>query len=181
MLEIDVPKQELFNEETGEYINTPAFHLQLEHSLLSIQKWESKWHKPFLGEEKTIEEIVDYIRCMTINKLSSPDLYNYLPKSVIMQISDYIKNPMTATKIYESPESGLRRPGEKITAELIYYWMISLNIPVEFQKWHINQLLTLIKLVNKKEMPQKKLSKQEAARQRSMLNAQRRAAMHSKG
>lgn len=188
MLEIVIPEQhhEFFDEVKEEFlppVDIAETKLQLEHSLISIRKWEQKWHKPFLGEEdKTYEELLDYIRCMTLNYVSDPKVYNWIPKYLIDEVMKYIKDPMTATWFSKDALIGAQKnSSEVITAEIIYYWMISLSIPVEFQKWHLNTLLTLIKVVNIKNQKPKKMDKKTAARRRAELNAQRRAKYNSKG
>lgn len=184
MLEIIIPAEKLWGEGNEEFINVPETKLQLEHSLISLKKWESKWHKPFLGnQEKTTEEMVDYIRCMTINKGVDPNIYICIPSDKLKEISDYIKDKHTATTITNLEESGIKKPGGRktITAEVIYCWMILLNIPVEFQKWHLGQLLTLIKVVNLETSPKKKMSRREAAKQRAALNEARRKKYNTRG
>ena len=180
MLTITIPETEEFNEATGEFVYTKAQTLQLEHSLVSISKWESKWCKPFLGkQEKTSEEVIDYIKCMTLNKNISDDVYNCLTQSNITAINEYIGAPMTAT-YFSNNERG-KRNSEQITSELIYYWMIALNIPFECQKWHINRLLTLIRVCNVKNAPPKKMSKREIISRNAALNAARRQQLNTKG
>lgn len=189
MLEIVIPKQdydEYFDEKKEEFI--PEVHIketkiQLEHSLISLKRWEQKWHKPFLMEkDKTYAEMVDYIRCMTLNHGIDSEIYYYIPKDVIEKVAKYIKDPMTATTIKENNiVSSQKNSKEGITAEIIYYWMISLNIPVEFQKWHLNQLLTLIKVVSIKNKKPDKVDKVKAAKERAELNRKRRAQFNSKG
>ena len=184
MKEIFIPEQELYNDSTAEFIQIKNTTLQLEHSLISLKKWEQKWHKPFLKkEDKTVEEIVDYIQCMTLNgKSVDPIVYKYLPTNAIEEVTEYIKDPMSATWFSDNSLMGAQKnPNEIVTAEIIYYWMISLNIPVEFEKWHLNQLLTLIKVVSIKNSPKKKMPRREAAQQRAALNAARRAKYNSKG
>lgn len=183
MFLLTIPEQEFWNEKTGEFIQVKETNLQLEHSLISLKKWESKWHKPFLGKgDKTNEEILDYIRCMTIGHVSDPKIYNYISQKTITDIIAYIDDPMTATWFSNDKKVGAaKKNNEIITNEIIYYWMISLNIPVEFQKWHLNQLLTLIKVVNIKNEPKKKMSKRDELKQRSALNAARRAKYNTKG
>lgn len=182
MLRVVIPPSDLYNEETNEFIFVKGAELQLEHSLISLKKWESKWHKPFLGkkgsaiiDDKTAEEILDYIRCMTITTNVDPEIYKYIPASELEKIFSYIEDPMTATWFGEdkNKEQGFTR-GKVITAEVIYYWMIKLNIPVEFQKWHLNQLLTLIRVINAEETPSKKMSKEELLARNAKLNAARR-------
>ncbi|MGB4293547.1 MAG: hypothetical protein WBJ37_11785, partial [Bacteroidales bacterium] len=145
MLQITIPAVELWDERKQEFVTTKEQTLQLEHSLVSISKWESKWCKPFLSkQEKTSEETLDYIKCMTITQNVDPEVYNYLTNKNIEEINNYINAPMTAT--YFSDEKTSKTSREQVTAELIYYWMIALNIPFECQKWHLNRLLTLIKV-----------------------------------
>lgn len=184
MLEIIIPPREIFLEEEGLFIKLKGGFLQLEYSLISIRKWESKWHVSFLDEkEKTAEQMIDYIRCMTINRGIDPELYNYLPAWAIQKVADYIKDPMTATtfkSILGSKNSGKK---ERITAELIYYWMIAAGVPIECEKWHLNQLLTLIKIVEIKTADPKKnkLDRASAAAERDRINKRNRAKYKSKG
>ena len=180
MLEIDVPARELYDETTDQFIPIAATTLKLEHSLVSISKWESKWCKPFLGrEEKTTEETIDYIRCMTLTQNVDPNVYRALTNDNINKIHNYINAPMTATTFRENPNAPKSR--EIITSELVYYWMITLGIPVEFQKWHFNRLLTLIRVFNIKNKPPKKMSQREIMANNTALNNARRKAMHTKG
>ena len=183
MLEITVPAQEVWDDEKEEFVFSSAFkewHLQLEHSLVSLSKWERKWHKPFFSKrDKTLPEIIDYIKCMTITKNVPSEVYDRISKSqtLIDQISAYIDDPMTATTFRNDPSKRGSREG--ITAELIYYWMISQGIPVEFEKWHINSLLTLIRVCNVKNSPGKKMSAADITRRNEALNKARRAKHHS--
>lgn len=173
MLEITVPAAEMFDESTQEFIESKEQTLQLEHSLVSLSKWESKWHKAFLSKrEKTFEETIDYIRCMTITKNVDPSVYFNLSKENVEAINRYIEDPMTATYIAEDPNGSIG--GDVVTSELIYYWMISLNIPQEYQKWHLNRLLSLIKVCNVKNTPAKKMSQSELMRRHSAINEARR-------
>lgn len=192
MLQVSIPEvnEEFFNEKTEEffYVKFPGVVLQLEHSLISLRKWEQKWHKPFLGngcEERTQEELSDYVRCMTIKSIPNevdPNVYRWIPDHVMNKILDYIKDPMSGTTIYENGLIGAQRnKRETVSAEIIYYWMIALNIPVEFEKWHLNQLLTLIKVVNIKNSKEEKMDPKTAAKQRAALNKARRAKYKSKG
>lgn len=181
MLQIIIPEQELWDEKNQQFLKTKAQTLKIEHSLVSLSKWESKWCKAFLGkEEKNIEEIIDYIKCMTLTQNVNPNVYNLLTDKNIEDINAYIEAPMTAYKWY-SDESGGKINKEQITAELIYYWMITLNIPFECQKWHLNRLLTLIRVINLKNSPPKKLSRSEIIARNQRLNKQRRAKLNSKG
>lgn len=180
MLEVTVPDFEGFDERTSEFVYMKGAHLTLEHSLISISKWESKWKRPFLSKEKmTNEQTIDYIRCMTLTKNVDPTIYNHLPYSVIKQIIDYIDDPMTATTVSETPGSHGSR--EVVTSELIYYWMTALQIPFECQKWNLNRLMMLIRVCNAKNAPPKKMSKGELMKRNNSLNAARRAKLGSKG
>ncbi len=181
MLQITVPDIELYDEEKEEFINVKGQTLRLEHSLVSLRKWESKWRKSFLSKtnNKTDEELRDYIKCMTITQNVNPDIYTFLPPAVVKQIYDYIEAPMTATVFSEDKSSKNNR--EVITAEIIYYWMIALNIPFECQTWHLNTLLTLIRVCNIKNQPPKKRSKRDIMSRNAALNAARRQQLNTRG
>lgn len=179
MLNIVVPARELWDEVNEQFISVKEQKLQLEHSLISLSKWESKWMKPFLSKgPRTHEEAIDYIRCMTLTQNVDPAVYYCLTNENIKAINDYIDSPMTATTF-----SDTKRPPNReiITAEIIYYWMIALNIPMECQKWHLNRLLTLVEVCNIKNSPKKKISKKELASRNRALNAARRKKLNSKG
>ena len=180
MLKITVPAMEFFNDETQTFFSTKETTLQLEHSLVSLSKWESKWCKPFLSrQEKTLEETIDYIKCMTITQNVNPSVYTCLSHSNIEEINKYIDAPMTATTFREDTQKSSNK--ETITSELIYYWMISLNIPMECQRWHLNKLLTLIRVCNVKNSPPKKMGKREIMSRNAALNAARRKQLNTKG
>lgn len=182
MLTVTIPDYEGFDQNTQEFTTVKGATLQLEHSLISLKKWEQKWHKPFLTTDKTNKELLDYIRCMTMNPSVDPKVYYIIPEDVMKQITEYINDPMTATWFNDNKTVGAQKnSGEVITAEIIYYWMIESGIPVEFQKWHLNQLLTLIRVINIKRQPAKKMNQKEWASQRAALNAARRAKSHSAG
>ena len=162
MLQITIPAVEQWDESKQEFVCSKAQTLQLEHSLVSLSKWESKWHKAFLTkDEKTFEETLNYIKCMTLTQNVDSETYNFLTNENFKLINQYIEDPMTATRFSEEKNSSLNK--EQITAELIYYWMIALNIPLECQKWHLNRLLTLIKVCKIKNQPHKKISRKEFA------------------
>lgn len=184
MLELTIPSQEFYNEETNEFfipdIIKNGVKLRLEHSLVSISKWESNWKKPFLTKEaKTINEIRDYIKCMTLTQNVNPKIYNYLTIDNIKTVNAYIDDPMSATTFREGYTKHTNN--EQTTSELIYYWMIALEIPMECQKWHLNRLLNLIRICNIKNSPQKKMSKSEILARNKELNAIRRAKYNTKG
>lgn len=179
MLQITIPDRleiEAWDEENNCFVNIPFVKgttLQLEHSLISLSKWESKWCKPFLtAKDKTVEETVDYIKCMTLTQNVRPEVYEILTEENMKQINDYIGAPMTATTFRENKNQKSNR--EIITAELIYYWMIALNIPFECQKWHLNKLLTLVRVCNVKNEPPKKMSKSDLYKHHAAVNAARR-------
>lgn len=179
MLELIIPAQESFNEQTNEFVYSKECKLTLEHSLVSISKWEAKWEKPFLGKQnKTVEEARDYIRCMTITQNVDPNVYNFLTNENVDMVSKYIEAPMTATWFSDGDNKPSR---EIITSELIYYWMIALGIPMDCQKWHLNRLLTLIKICNVKAQDPKKMSKSSIMNHNKALNQARRAKSGSKG
>ena len=179
MLTIVIPKGEQYDSVNNLFIETKEQTLVLEHSLVSVSKWEAKWHKPFISKEnKTLEETIDYIKCMTITQNIDPNVYNFISNDTIKRVYDYIDAPMTATTFSKDNPPPSR---EIITSELIYYWMISLNIPAEFQKWHLNRLLTLIKVCSIKNSPKKKMSKRELMSRNRALNASRRKSLNSRG
>lgn len=181
MLQITIPlSPEIWDEEKEEFVSAKMVTLQLEHSLISLAKWESKWCKPFLSTvEKTDEETLDYIKCMTLNPHVSPDVYTHLTSANLHQINNYINAPMTATTFSEDKT---RKNGREIvTAEIIYYWMIALNIPPEYQKWHLNKLMTLIRVCNIKNSPSKKMSKRDVMSRNAKLNAARKRQLNTKG
>jgi len=179
MLKLIIPAIEHYDEVRNEFINTKEKVLQLEHSLVSLSKWESKWCKPFLSkEEKTFDESIDYIRCMTITQNIDYDDYYSITNVQIKEVIKYIESPMTAT-IFTKDKRPPNR--EVITAEIIYYWMVALNIPFECQKWHLNRLLTLINVCNIKSNPPKKMSRKELMHRNAALNAARKQSLNTKG
>lgn len=180
MLQIVVPGGEFWDEEKQEFSYGKDVTLSLEHSLISVSKWEMKYHRAFLDKrDKTTEETIDYIRCMTTNHVDD-DVYRRLTQKNLNDVANYIGEAMTASHISEMPEEQTG-PKDKITSELIYYWMISLNVPFECQKWHLNRLLSLIKVCSAKMSPPKKISRQAAASRYAALNAARRKRFNTKG
>lgn len=185
MLQIVLPKIEGWDEGKEEFVALVKEQtLTLEHSLVSISKWESKWNKPFLSkEEKTFEEIINYIKCMTLTQNVNQDVYNRLTSEHFRAIDDYIDAPMTATWFADDKkEKGKGKHNKRtITSELIYYWMIALNIPMECQKWHFNRLITLIRVCNEENKPPKKLGRNELLNRNRALNAARKKRLNTKG
>lgn len=180
MLTITIPESEQWNEIEERFVSTKKQTIQLEHSLVSIYKWESKWHIPFISKEpKTAEQTIDYIKCMTITQNVSSDVYLNITPDIYKQIEEYIDDPMTAT--WFSKDSNTKSSREIITAEKIYYWMIALKIPFECQKWHLNKLLTLIRVCEAENRPKKKMSRREIMRRNTALNAARRKKLNTKG
>lgn len=180
MLKITIPGCELWDEVNETFITTKETTIQLEHSLVSLSKWESKWHKPFLKKDaKTVEETLDYIRCMTLTQNVDPNVYKFLTQENIDEINNYIEDSMTATWFAKDDNAKPNR--EVITSEILYYYMIALNIPFECQKWHLNRLITLIRVCSAKNQPDKKLSKKQALKNQAAINAARRKALNSKG
>ena len=179
MLKITIPSIELYDETNNQFEYSKEQTLHLEHSLVSLSKWESKWHKPFLSkDEKTTAETVDYIKCMTITQNVDDSVYDHVSNDNIKAVQQYINTPMTATTF----SNGENKPNrEVITAEIIYYWMITFNIPFECQKWHLDKLLTLVTTCSVKNSPPRKMSKQEIASRNSNLNKSRRNKLHSLG
>ena len=182
MLTLQIPPREFFDERKQEFINFEGCSLQMEHSLISLSEWEAKWKKPFLNkpENRTNEELLDYFRCMTITKNVNPLAFASLTQEHINTIGNYINDPMTATWFSEDGKPS-KRPTEVVTSELIYYWMIAQNIPFECRKWHLNRLLTLIRVCNVKNNPPKKMSKADIARRQRELNEQRKKKLGTKG
>lgn len=187
MLRITVPAVtalDAWDEATNQFVKIEGFQggdLLLEHSLVSLSKWEEITEKPFLGkEEKTREDTIEYIKCMTIAPVSSPEIYNHLTPENIQEIDAYIGRKMTATVIKEIP--GSKSTGEFITAEIIYYWMVALQVPLECQYWHLNKLITLIRVINLKNQPEKKMRPTRSSlASRRALAAQRRRQFNTSG
>ena len=186
MKQIAIPSAELYDERTQEFIEVKGQILQLEHSLVSLSKWESKWKKPFLSEDKkTNEEIIDYVRCMTLTQNVNPLIYKVIPMNVFEEIFSYINDPMSATVINEiNIPNAPKKKKEVVTSELIYYWMVALQIPFECQKWHLNRLMNLIRICEIKNTPpdkRKKMLRSEILSRNAALNQARRAAIGTKG
>lgn len=183
MLELKLGGEEYYDEENDRFIESESYVLKLEHSLLSISKWEAKWKKAFLEKKNqqamTIEESIDYVRCMTLNKQINPKVYELINMYHLMKINEYIDDKMTATWFGKQKQGPPSR--KVITSEVIYYWMITNNIPFECEKWHLNRLLTLIRVCEAEQAPHKKMSQRELASRNHALNKSRRAKHGSRG
>lgn len=181
-IEIKASGKVLYNRSNSEFITAKDTAITIEHSLVSMSKWESKWHKPFISKtDKTNAEILDYIKCMTITQNVDPNVYYFLTSEQIKEIENYIGDPMTATWFPENPNAPKKKSTEQITSELIYYWMVAFRIPFECQKWHLNRLMVLIRICNVKNQPDKKYSKKEVMSTNAALNAARRKRLGTSG
>jgi hypothetical protein len=179
MLTIIVPGVDLFDESVQEFKTSEDFTLHLEHSLVALSKWEQTFEKPFLGREpKTTAEVIAYIRCMTITPDVPSEVYVRLSSENYAAVNQYINQKMTATWFSEDNRPPSR---EIITSELIYFWMVALQIPFECETWHLNRLFTLIKVTNLKQQTGKKMSTSQALRQQAELNERRRAELGTRG
>lgn len=178
MLKITVPAKKLFDEETNEFFDIKEQTLCFEHSLVSMSKWESKWHKPYISTEKTTEEYIDYFRCMCLTQNVKDYVFRFLSAENYEELNNYIEDPMTATWFNNMEKGGGK---EIITSEIIYWWMINYSIPFECQKWHLNRLLTLVRVCAIKSQQPKKMSKSETMSRNRALNEARKAAMHTRG
>ena len=180
MLTIKIPDTEYYNEEISQFVSVKERTIDLEHSLVSLSKWEAKWCKPFLSkDQKTNEEVRDYIRCMIIDRNVPDNILYALSKQQEKQIVDYIDEKMTATTFSDISSASKNR--EIITSEIIYYWMISLNIPFECQKWHLNRLLTLIRVCSIKNAPPKKMGRNSVLSRNAQINAARKKQLNTRG
>ena len=186
MLQVTIPKSEFFDERTSSFIQINETTLTMEHSLISLSKWEMKWQKPFLSllekQQLTREQTIDYIGCMIIAPVLDkiPFIDAMITPDVISKVQAYINNPMTATAIGKNP---YQKPGRKkvITSELIYAWMISYGVPLDMQKWHLNRLMTLLRVLQVENGGSKKMANKDIYAQNRALNEARRTQFHSKG
>lgn len=181
MIRISTPSGEYYDDVRQEFVTVVGQTVLLEHSLRSLAKWEARWKKPFLSKkEKTRAETIDYVRCMAVTPGVDPSIFETLTSENLAQISQYINNPMTATTFSDRDQN--KRPSREIvTAELIYYWMVALQIPFECQDWHLNRLLTLIHVCEIKNQPKKKINQKQAASERTRLNRARKAQLGTTG
>jgi len=179
MLKIIVGGTEMFDDNTQQFVKQGGTILELEHSLVSLSKWESEFEKPFLGKtEKTVEEVLAYVKAMVLNEVPE-GIFSELSEENFSDINNYIEAKMTATWFHEAPGAPATR--DVITAELIYYWMITFQIPWECERWHLNRLFTLIRVCNIKQAKPKKMSRSEIASRNRELNARRKAQLGTKG
>ena len=180
MLTIIVPGAEHYDEEQEEFITVGDYVLELEHSLVSLSKWESFYEKPFLGgSDKTNEEVTYYIECMILTTEYPKGLISRLNKANLETINKYINAKRSATWFTETNNS---RNTEIVTSELVYYWMFSATVPLECETWHLNRLFTLLRVFSEKNDPKKKkISRADIARRNEELNAQRRAQLGTSG
>ena len=180
MLRLEIAGTEYWDEAKEEFVSSPGCTLRLEHSLRSVKEWESKWKKPYLTQkDMTMEELLDYIRCMTLGPEKDPLVYQSLTPEHLLQIRDYINDPMTATTFRKEEDAPKNR--SITTAEILYYEMSELNIPYSCDTWHLNQLMTLIRVCAIKRAPKKKGKNKNAARNRNNLNKQRREQYGTRG
>lgn len=179
MLSITIPDTELWNDAEQQFYVIKGGTIQLEHSLVSVSKWESKWKKSFFLKSKTAEEVIDYVRCMTITQNVNPYLYKCLTTENLEKIKEYVDDPMTATTI-NNPKKQSGNAGI-ITSEILYYYMITLGIPFECQKWHLNRLIMLIRVCSIKNSKPQKMNKSDYLAHRRALNEQRKKALHTHG
>lgn len=187
MLQIAIPASpamEMWDPEKEEFLYAESpqkYVVDLEHSLVSLSKWESKWRKPFISnKEKTDEEAIDYIRCMTMTPNVPSNVYDNITPSQMSDISAYINEPMTATWFSKNEKKGSANK-QTVTAELIYHWMIELQIPSDYDKWHLNRLITLIEVRNRELTPNKKMSTKDIMQQNAALNAARKKQLNTRG
>lgn len=179
MLTVHIPRVEFYDEALGEFTETEPVTLDLEHSLVSVSKWESRYHKPFLTQEnRSTAETLAYIRDMTLTPGVDPKVYLALPEQVLREIGEYISSPMTATTI---TEVGVKPTRQVITSELIYYWMVALTIPFECENWHINRLLMLIRVCNAKNSTKDKVNRADLLARNRRLNEERKALYGTNG
>ena len=183
MLQVIIPTTEYWDEKKQEFVYAKGATIQIEHSLVSVSKWESKWHKSFLSpknqKNRTKEEFCDYVRCMTLTQNVDPEVYKILTQANIKAIHEYMNDRMSATYITSSSES--QHGGDTQTAEVIYWQMLTCGIPFECQKWHLNRLLTLIEVCARKNGPGKRMSKSDIMRRNSQINSARRRKYHTRG
>ena len=183
MLRITIPAIEMWDERTNEFVYSEEQTLDLEHSLVALSAWESKWHKSFFSrKDKTDEESLDYIRCMTITPNVDPEVYLRLSKDNLDKIHEYMNDPMTAAYFpKDQGEDGGGGGKDTVMSELIYYWMITLGIPPQYDTWHLNKLLALIRVCEIKNQPPRTRKSSDVARSYAAMNAARKQKLGTKG
>lgn len=184
MLKITIPAKEMWDERNEQFVYTQATELTLEHSLISVSKWESKWKRCFLENGPNgYEEVMDYVKCMCIGKIPDDTTLKNLTQKDFKEITDYIQDTKSASKIISlgNQQGGRHGKTDSLTSEMIYFYMCSFNIPFECEKWHLSRLLKLIEISNIKNNPGKKMSNKSVLQSYSKLNAERRAKYHTKG
>lgn len=180
MLRLTITGGEFFDEESSTFTQTPDYEIELEHSLLSLSKWESKFQKPFLSStDKTSSEILSYIKLMVVDDNVDEKVFLKLSQENLISINEYINSSQSATTFGSMPQS--RGRGEVITSELIYYWLVAFNIPFECETWHLNRLFSLIRICNIKNSKPQKMNRQEAFERNRQLNEQRKAQLNTSG
>lgn len=182
MLHLVIPDRDFWDPIQERFISVKGVEIDLEHSLESVSKWESKWHVPFHDDrkKKTFEQNIDYVRCMTLTPDVNPNVFNYMTEQNVKDISDYIGDTHTATWFNDTNKRSGRK--EVITSEIIYYWMSVYNLPESYQKWHLNKLMTLLRVCAEKNNPDgNKKNKGATAAQRRALNAARKKKYHTRG
>lgn len=182
MLEVIIPEDEFYDQSTNKFITIPSCKIVIEHSLISVAKWESKWHMPYLSDSprSPIQEL-DYIKCMIIGSIPNDLTLKTLSAENIKLIRDYINNPMTATTFQKNSKSTGRGKKENTTAETIYAHMFAHSIPIDCQKWHLNRLLTLLRVCDLKNSPRDKMTKKQTAMWNAEQNALRKAKYNTRG
>lgn len=182
MLTITIPGGENFDDETNTFSQVPDVELQFEHSLVSLSKWEAIFEKPFLGKEpKNTAETYGYVKAMCLTPEVPPEVFLRLTNDNLNQINEYINSKMTATWFRELPSRAGARQKEVITSELIYYWIFTMQIPLESENWHLNRLFTLMRVFNQKNAKPQKMGRKEMMEQRRLLNEQRKAELQTRG
>lgn len=181
MLQITIPEREFWDEEKEEFVYIKEHKLRLEHSLVSISKWETKWHKAWFGKrEKTNEEIYDYVRCMTLDQNVKPEVYKALTRQNFDEIMEYLKDSMTSIKFPDTPAKSKSK--DTVTSELIRFWMVSYNAPIEYEKWHINKLMAFLRVCSMKSgNDNKKVNKAALRSRNAAINERNKALLHTKG
>lgn len=180
MLKIIIKSEELYDESYNTFTDIEGFELELEHSLLSLSKWESKFQKPFLSAgEMSTDEIIYYVMCMIITPNITEKMVHDSSDQIFGPVNEYINSPESATTFGNLPKK--TGPAEVITSELIYYWLVMFSIPFECESWHLNRLFSLIRICNVKNQPAKKMGRNELAQRNRELNERRKAELGTKG